>query len=284
MPLEARDCAPLNCSSAWNLAGRAKFGGWLGETRLRQRHTLFLLPAWSVGFPTHTANTPCVARSSRTAFQNFARVFFARPAQNKPICASPRHASEEQAVEQLAKAPEARGAVHEEPALSTPSEEESGEGVTRSSRFRSDGRDDDGSVELVEEAECRPWERREAAEDLYASLEVSLCHGTRCFRRQGEGAALERKASSPTTEPPFEVRGETWDYRGVLQRGSASAATSSSVIRRYFRRTDRLVSAYTGHDGISLTPAEVAYVTRKYSSHRRIPAEELAEIVAGRKA
>ena len=69
-----------------------------------------------------------------------------------------------------------------------------------------------------------------------------------------------------------------------LKRGSASAATSSSVIRRYFRRTDRLVSAYTGHDGISLTPAEVAYVTRKYSSHRRIPAEELAEIVAGRKA
>ena len=56
------------------------------------------------------------------------------------------------------------------------------------------------------------------------------------------------------------------------------------AIRRYFRRTDRLVSAYDGHNGISLTPSEVAYVTRKYSSHRRIPAEELAEIVAGRQA
>ena len=56
------------------------------------------------------------------------------------------------------------------------------------------------------------------------------------------------------------------------------------AIRRYFRRTDRLVGAYAGHNGNSLTPAEVAYVTRKYSSHRRIPAEELAEIVAGKQA
>jgi len=64
----------------------------------------------------------------------------------------------------------------------------------------------------------------------------------------------------------------------------ALSSVPVEAIRRYFRRTDRLVSAYAGHNGISLTPSEVAYVTRKYSSHRRIPAEELAEIVAGRKA
>jgi len=56
------------------------------------------------------------------------------------------------------------------------------------------------------------------------------------------------------------------------------------AIRRYFRKTDRFVSAYAGHNGVSLTPAEVAYVARQYSSHRRIPAEELAKIVAARGA
>ena len=283
MPLEARDCAPLNCTIV-------PLGSWLGESkiwRLAGRNAPpsaphAVSPSCLVCWVPHAHGKHAMrCPQLQDCFPEFCESVSCDDRRQIHLLTMP---PKNKRLKQLAKAREARGTVHEEPALSTPSEEESGEGVTRSSRFRSDGRDDDGSVELVEEAECRPWERREAAEDLYASLEVSLCHGTRCFRRQGEGAALERKASSPTTEPPFEVRGETWDYRGVLQRGSASAATSSSVIRRYFRRTDRLVSAYTGHDGISLTPAEVAYVTRKYSSHRRIPAEELAEIVAGRKA
>ena len=54
------------------------------------------------------------------------------------------------------------------------------------------------------------------------------------------------------------------------------------AVRRYFRNTDRFVSAYAGQNGVSLTPVEMAYVTRKYSAHRCIPAEELANIVAGR--
>jgi len=77
------------------------------------------------------------------------------------------------------------------------------------------------------------------------------------------------------------------EYSLKSLRGRLPEALSNvpvEAIRRYFRRTDRLASAYAGHNGILLTPAEVAYVTRKYSSHRRIPAEELAEIVAGRKA
>ena len=57
---------------------------------------------------------------------------------------------------------------------------------------------------------------------------------------------------------------------------------SVDAVRRYFRRTDRYVSAYAGRNGVTLTPTEAAYVTRKYSSHRRIPAEEIARIVAER--
>ena len=57
---------------------------------------------------------------------------------------------------------------------------------------------------------------------------------------------------------------------------------SVDAVRRYFRRTDRYVSAYAGLNGVTLTPTEAAYVTRKYSSHRRIPAEEIARIVSER--
>jgi len=47
-----------------------------------------------------------------------------------------------------------------------------------------------------------------------------------------------------------------------------------------FLEMDRFISAYLGHNGILLMPAEVTYVTRQYSSPRRIPAEELTKIVA----
>jgi hypothetical protein len=62
----------------------------------------------------------------------------------------------------------------------------------------------------------------------------------------------------------------------------ALESVSVDAVRRYFRRTDRYVSAYAGHNGVTLTPSEAAFVTRKYSSHRRIPADEIARIIGGR--
>jgi len=199
------------------LAGRAKFGGWLGETRLRQRHTLFLLPAWSVGFPTHTANTPSVARSSRTAFQNFARVFSCDDRREIHLLTMP---PKNKWLKQLAMAREARGIVHEEPALFTPSEEESGE----EDEELSVGSDDDGSVELVEEAECRPWEWREAAVDVYASLEVSSLPRDSVFsapRRRSSIRTQKRRRQQQNLLRKSAGRRGTID--AFLQRGSASA-------------------------------------------------------------
>ena len=69
------------------------------------------------------------------------------------------------------------------------------------------------------------------------------------------------------------------EYLLKAQRVRPPVALNKCTSRSYFRMTDGFVSAYAGHNGVSLTPAEMAYVTRKYPSHRRIPAEELANSV-----
>ena len=76
----------------------------------------------------------------------------------------------------------------------------------------------------------------------------------------------------------FGISGEgIWIGRRGRHPELRTTTSSPSVEGRFIRD-------YPGHNGISLTPADVTYATRQYSSHRRIPAEELAKIVAGREA
>ena len=56
------------------------------------------------------------------------------------------------------------------------------------------------------------------------------------------------------------------------------------TIRRFFRGTERYMDASRERNGQRLTPAEAAWVSKRFSSHRRIPDKDFKLVIDARKA
>ena len=52
--------------------------------------------------------------------------------------------------------------------------------------------------------------------------------------------------------------------------------------RRFFRGVWRFMDASRCRNGVSLTPAQATWITKKFTSHRRIPEGEIAKLLCGR--